>query len=441
MPPSRFLSARQPSDPIPTSVDAIILGGGPAGTAAAWALSRAQPGIRTLIVERSSSLGAGASRASLENFRTCWPAAPLAQMMRRSVHIFTHADEYLGDGAQTAIHPRQRGYLWCAFSDRQAAGLRADIEHLHGMGIRDVVYLDTDEVAYRFPWLGAQVVAAKYDPTAGWLDSNALIHRYVIAAEGAQVLLDAGDARLIAHSGRVTGVVAGSHRIDAPRVLLAAGAWSVEIAQAAGLRLPVVVRPRQSFVTGWRHEAFPEDAPMLIGSAPYPHVRPEARSGAIFGWEYGWRRKRASDALPADALPPPFDALDTWKDPRFPSAALALLARQFGHAPGEGFADPRYLRGVMHQIGCYVYRSAEAAYRVCEDGTHIPYESERAIIDAHPALNGLYLSVAHVGHGIMSSPAAGEIAACHMLGLPLPDPLYAGFRLDVHWVVHDENAL
>ena len=441
MPPPKFLSARQASDGIPTNADVIILGGGPAGTAAAWALARVQPGLRTLIVERGGSLGAGASRASLENFRTCWPAACLAQMMRRSVHVFTQADDTLGEGAQVALHPRQHGYLWCAFSERQAAGLRADVDHLHRMGILDVVYLDAAEVAYRFPWLGAQVIAAKYDPTAGWLDSNALIHRYVMAAEGAQVLLDAGDARLIAQGGRVTGVQIDGLRIAAPRVLLAAGAWSVEIAQAADLWLPIVVRPRQSFTTGWRHEAFPDDAPMLIGGAPYPHVRPEARSGAIFGWEYGWRRKGPPDALPADALPTPIDPVEAWKDPRFPSATLALLARQFGHAPGQGFADGRYLRGVGHQIGCYVYRSAEAAYRLADDGTRIPYESERAIIDAHPALDGLYLSVAHVGHGIMSSPAAGEIAACHILGLPLPDPLAADFRLAAHWVAHDENAL
>ena len=72
------------------------------------------------------------------------------------------------------------------------------------------------------------------------------------------------------------------------------------------------------------------------------------------------------------------------KDPRFPSLALTLLARQFGHAEGEGFADARYLRGISHNIGYYVYRDETAAYRTDADGTHHPYDSERAIIDAHP---------------------------------------------------------
>ncbi len=144
---------------------------------------------------------------------------------------------------------------------------------------------------------------------------------------------------------------------------------------------------------------FPEHAPMIIGSAPFPHVRPEAQTGAIFGWEYSWRSKNGQE--PHDALIDPIYPVAKLKDPRFPSLALALLARQFG----EAFADPRYMRGLSHNIGYYVSRDASSAYQVSADGTHQPYESERAIIDRHPDVAGLFVSVAHVGHGIMSSPA------------------------------------
>ncbi|MDX2141104.1 MAG: FAD-binding oxidoreductase [Chloroflexota bacterium] len=448
----KYLSARNPSDALPTTVDVIIIGAGPAGAAAAWALDRAQPGIRTLVIERAATVGAGSSRASLENFRTCWPTACLARMMQRSVHIFLHADDYLGDGAFEALHPKQRGYLWCGFNDAHAAGFQADVAHLNAMDIDVVTYLDADEVAYRFPWLGRRVIAAKHDPTAGWLDSNALIQRYLQSASGAQVLLDAGDVKLCIDGGRVTGVTTAAGTIRAPAVVLAAGAWATEIASAADLWLPIILRPRQSFTTGWRHEAFPDDAPMLIGSAPFPHVRPEARSGAIFGWEYRWHRKYAPlDELrrgkmhPApteydDALRTPVPSIDTLKDPRFPSITLALLARQFGHTT-NGFADGRYLRNLYHNIGYYVYRGAKAAYRVEADGTRTPYESERAILDAHPDVAGLYLSIAHSGHGIMSSPCAGEIIAAKVLGQPLADSHYSDFGIDVAWVAHDENAL
>jgi hypothetical protein len=184
---------------------------------------------------------------------------------------------------------------------------------------------------------------------------------------------------------------------------------------------------------------------MIIGAAPYPHVRPEARDGAIFGWEYNWNSKYAGEAYGTnskhDAIIDPLYPAQQLKDQRFPSVALALLARQFGHSDGEGFASPNYLRGVSHSIGYYVYRDESAAYTTAGDGTKRPYDSERAIIDAHPDIEGLYVSIAHVGHGIMSSPAGGEILACKVLGLPPPDPTFGEFGFDSPWVEFDEGVL
>src|SRR5690606_21178019 len=111
------------------------------------------------------------------------------------------------------------------------------------------------------------------------------------------------------------------------------------------------------------------------------------------------------------------------RDKRFPSIVLHLLARQFGHQPGEGFASARYLSNIHHNIGYYVHRDSSTAHT--KDGKH--YLSERAIIDAHPEIEGLFVSIAHVGHGIMTSPASGEIAAGHILGKALTDPIYHDF--------------
>jgi hypothetical protein len=182
---------------------------------------------------------------------------------------------------------------------------------------------------------------------------------------------------------------------------------------------------------------------MLIAGPPYPHAHPEAQVGAIFGCEYAWRNKRipVRDARHSSGTALSGPVYPVEKDRRFPSLTLLLLARQFGHAEGEGFADPRYLRSLHHNAGYYVYRNEEAAYRMDAHGLKQPYESERAIIDMHPDVDGLVLSIAHAGHGIMSSPASGEIAACKVLGLPLPDPSFADFGFAAHWVDYDEAVL
>ncbi|MBZ0301625.1 MAG: FAD-binding oxidoreductase, partial [Anaerolineae bacterium] len=126
---TRFLSNPGPAE-LPHTADVVIIGGGPSGTAALWAIERLAPGTRIVLIERSDRLGAGSSLASLENFRTCWPAVCLARMMVRSLEVFQHANEYLGDGAAQSLALKQRGYLFCAFSEEQARAFQTDVARL-----------------------------------------------------------------------------------------------------------------------------------------------------------------------------------------------------------------------------------------------------------------------------------------------------------------------
>lgn len=420
----------------PTTAEVVIIGGGPAGVAAAWALERADPHLRIVLLERGAQLASGASLASLENYRTCWAATALHRLMSRSRAIFLNGDDYFGEGGRAALGLKQQGYLWLAFDERGATRLKAEVEHHHRGGLTHVEYLNAAEIGARYPWLKDRAHAAKFDPQAGWLDSNALVYQLARATRSTTFIYGVEDVRLLREGDRITGVQTRQGSVHTPAVVIAAGAGSMAIARAAGLELPLVAHARQSFTTAWRHPGFTEDSPCVISAPPFPHVRPEAQSGAVFGWEYRMKTFNTED------VGTPFMAsvaADTFKDPRFPSITLALMARQFGYAPGEGFADPRYLRGLWHRAGYYVYRTN--AYRTLPDGTRQPYESQRAIIDKHPALDGLFLSIAHVGHGIMSAPAGGEILASRVVGQPLPDASFTAFDYDAPYVEHDAGGL
>lgn len=423
------------------NADVVIIGGGPAGAAAVWALGRTAPDLRVALVERNAQLATGSSLASLECFRSCWPIECIKQQMDRSIEVFTHADDYLGEGAQQALAVRMQGYLFCGFNDAQVAVLKSDVDRLHSIGLSHIQYLDEAEVQKRFGWLGPKLIAAKFDPMAGWLDSNALTTRMAYSNPNAQMIFNAHDIRILTQGGRVTGVESSQGVIHAPRVVLANGAWAREVGKTAGVDVPVVVKARQSVTVHQRHAAFPSDGPMVIANGP--HIRPEASKGAIFGWEYKWTPKNVPPHLPhgEDYLLDPYMPVDALKDPRYPSIVPMLLGRQFGHGPGEGFNDPCYMRGVSHNIGYYVFRDESVAYRPNEAGEPEPYESERAIMDYAPGVEGLIYSVAHVGHGIMTAPAAGEIVASLVLDQPLPHPAYADFALNAAFAEYDAAVL
>lgn len=437
----RFLSDPSETE-MPKTADVVIIGGGMAGPAASWALNRLDSSLRIVLLEEQDQLASGASMASIENFRLCWPTPCLIKMMQYSVDVFLYADDYFGEGASEKLNVRQRGYLYCGFNQKQQEELQADVKYLHSIGLEHIEFLDADEVAYRYPWLGRNVVAAKVDPMAGWLDSNSLAQLYARSGRSAKFLLGMKDARILVEGNKVVGVTTHKGRISTPNVIIAAGANSREVGKSAGIDIPIVVRPRNSFTTAFRHEDYPADSPFIIGMSPYPYTRPTGNNGAIFGWEYHWSNKKTEEGTKGkrDHLVRPIWPIpkETW----FPPVTLSLLARQFGHKDGTGFSDPRYLSGrVGHQAGYYVYRAPETTYATTPEGQKIHYDSERAIIDAWPGIDGLFLSVAHVGHGVMSSPAAGEIVAAHILGREQPDPLFYNFQLNVSYVENDKGGI
>ncbi|MFN8451552.1 MAG: hypothetical protein U0521_23940 [Anaerolineae bacterium] len=65
--------------------------------------------------------------------------------------VFHNADEHLGEGAAQSLALHENGYLFCGFTDRQAQTLKADVDHLHDIGISHIEYLDADAVRRRYP--------------------------------------------------------------------------------------------------------------------------------------------------------------------------------------------------------------------------------------------------------------------------------------------------
>ncbi len=405
------------------SADVVIVGGGQAGPAAAWALERVDPTLRIVLVEANSQLANGASTASLEAIRTTWVPRAIAEQTRRSLEIIVHADDYLGDGAVAGLNFRQRGYVWLGLDESETHGLRHVVDLLHSWGITAAQYLDGDTARREFPWLPAHTVGARVDTTGGWFSSDFLANRFARCTRHTRFLLDTPVTAIAAENGRVTGVITPRGHIAAGAVALAASASCRPLARTVGVELPVVCVPRQSFLTPWRHPDIPADGPLTIGRRPFPHFRPEG-AGLLFAWSYA--RPTATD---------PRFPVEQFKDSRFPEATLYVMGKQWGHRAGEGFRDPRYLsRRIAHQIGYYTMREPVRD----EQGRTV--HSERALIDRAPGIDGLFVSTAHVGHGVMTAPAAAEILAALVVGQEPSIPCWQDFGMNARIVPHEEGT-
>ena len=415
------------------TADVVIVGGGQAGPATVWALEKLEPRLKIVLVEAQRQLAAGASTASLEAFRSAWMPRAIAEQMRRSLQVFLNADEHLGEGASSALNLRRRGYLWLGLNEDDAPPLRRRVARLHEWGLKHVRSLGAADVRAEFPWLPEHVAAAQLDPLAGWLDSNALARLLARATRRTTLLLATPALAIITEKGRVTGVLTTQGAIASRAVVVAAGAGSRRLGRTAGIEIPVVVRPRQSAFTPYRHPQIPADAPLVIGRWPYPHFRPEG-DGMVLAWSYAWLGRGAAGRRVAEWVEPVWP-VEKLRDYRFPELTLYLLGKQFRYSAGEGFRDPAYLRRPLrHHVAYYVHREPTVA----EDGERL--HSERAIIDAVPEVEGLFVNVAHGGHGIMTAPAAGEIMAALVLGRQPGVPLWQDFGWKVKSLPHEESS-
>jgi sarcosine oxidase subunit beta len=109
------------------------------------------------------------------------------------------------------------------------------------MGFRDVRLVNGKEARDLVPGLNREVIAGSYSPGDGQADPPAATRAFAQAAQryGATYWTGTAALALNATGERVTGVKTDRGDVEAEHVVLAAGAWSDELALSIGLRLPI----------------------------------------------------------------------------------------------------------------------------------------------------------------------------------------------------------
>jgi glycine oxidase len=219
--------------------DVVVVGAGAIGAACAYELARAGLAV-TLVERREPAAEASGASAGLLSAFTGDRVGDLGRLCRLSRDLYAPLAEALREETGLDIHHERGGHLEVCTSEaeaRWARKLAAD----HAGGPEPVEFLTTEALLALEPAVTPGARGGLLLPRNEWVNNGRLVFALVEGARrrGAEVRLRGDVTELHRAGGRVTGVSGpGLGRIDAGAVVLAAGAWSGQIAGApAALRL------------------------------------------------------------------------------------------------------------------------------------------------------------------------------------------------------------
>ena len=367
--------------------DVVIIGGGVVGASVAWSLRREGFGGRIVIVERDPTYARASSFNATGGIRHQYGSELNVRMATYSARFYATFDETMGTPSRRPRSWfRQRGYLFLAGVGDEAR-FEARLERLRAAG-SPIERWSVDRVRASIPDIVLDDVAfGIFGPQDGYLEPREVLAGWRGAAEHAGAEFTRGEVIGIERAGdAVSGVVVRSSesdgsqtateiRIDAPMIVLAAGAFSSKVGALAGVDVPVVPLRQHLYRLALER---PLDYRFPLTFDPtglylrHDDARDErAPEGLIFG-----RSKMdepAGENFEVDMQ-------------TFEADLLPALHRRLPALSGARFVEAR--------VGLYEMTP-----------------DHNGIVGEHPGLRGLIIAAGFSGHGLMMAPATGKAVA------------------------------
>jgi sarcosine oxidase subunit beta len=355
------------TDAMAGGASVVVVGGGVMGCSIAFHL--AERGVDTLVVERGT-VCSGMTARSGALVRSHYTNEPEARMALAGLRYFQDWGDRVGG--------------WCGFTVTGAAilvgpgeGARLDrnVAMLRRVGV-DTEAVAPEDLAAEHPELDLTgVERAAVEPGSGYADPVATTFAFASRAVdlGARIRQGVAVHAVRVAGDRVTGLSTSDGEVGADAVVLACGPWVDPLARTAGFQLGI--SPERSQVAFFRRPDAARRHPVVIDGVLGTYFRPHGGDLSLLGVEAGHQ-------IAVDAVDQEVEGYDR----RLVAPALRRLA---GRVPA--FAGARFARG--HR------------------GVYDTSPDTRAVLDAAPGVDGLFVAGGFSGTGFKKAPAVGACMA------------------------------
>ena len=233
------------------SYDAVIIGAGGHGLAAAYYLAR-DYGITDVAVLEKGYIGAGGTGRNTAIIRSNYLTPEGVKFYDESIRLFKD----LSNDFDLNLFYSERGHFTLAHSDSSIRTMRWRAEVNKHMGV-DSEYVEPEDVKAACPPIDltcggdAPIMGALYHPPGAIARHDAVAWGYGAGADERGVEIHQGTevTGIDVKNDRVVGVRTNRGYVKTPRVLSAVAGWTPSITDMVGLRTPLTVRPLQACVT------------------------------------------------------------------------------------------------------------------------------------------------------------------------------------------------
>lgn len=377
------------------SYDVVIIGGGITGLAGAYYLTEA--GKKVLLLEKNE-IGGGAS-GSCDDMIFLQSKKPgvMLTLALYSLELYRRLEKDL----PLPLDLETRGGMVLVETPEQLKVMKNFVEQQQQLGL-DVRFLEKDEMLKLQPHVSPHVLASTYSPLDSQVNPLKVMRAFAAVAGQKGLSVKKGAAP---QEFRLTGersweiIATNGEKYTAETVLVAAGAWTPEVAKLVGVDVPIRPKRGQIAVT----EQIPALGKTNVWSADYIVMKLDpnlslGRPALLDELGIGLSLSQTHDGNYFIGGTREYAGFE--KTTHF--AALHLMIQ-----------EATRLIPLLKNV--HIIRSFAGLRPASDDG--------KPFIGEVPGLPGFYLAAGHEGDGIALAPVTGKIIAQMITGSSLPDEL------------------